>query len=75
MIEFNDNFKVNGTEIKDLTGLSSGFGQIDDYRIATYLNGNDKVKSENYLSYELGYRFTANDWSLDLSLIIPMLIT
>ena len=67
LIEFNDNFKVNGTKVINLAGISSGFEQIDNYRIPTYLNGNDNVKSENYLSYELGYRFTTNDWSLDLS--------
>lgn len=67
LIEFNDNFKVNGTKVKDVTNFNSGFDAIDNYRIATYLNGNDKVKSENYTSYELGYRFIDDSWSLDLS--------
>ena len=67
LIEFNDNFRVNGTRVQDLAVLSSGIQALDNYRIATYLNGNDKVKSEKYLSYELGYRFSDNDWSVNLS--------
>ena len=67
LVEFNDNFKVEGTKVKDVIGTSTGFDSIDNFRIATYLNGNDKVTSENYISYELGYRFINNRWSLDLS--------
>jgi iron complex outermembrane receptor protein len=67
LIEFNDNYKVNGTEVIDIIGVKTGIPEIDDYRIATFLNGNDKVKSENYISYELGYRYTNNNLSLDFS--------
>lgn len=67
LIEFNDNFKLNGTKVIDVLGTSTGLVAIDEYRIATFLNGNDKVKSENYISHELGYRFSDNDWSMDFS--------
>ncbi|MEM5508004.1 TonB-dependent receptor [Pseudoalteromonas sp. AS71] len=67
LIEFNDNFTVNGTKVIEALGSSTGVTAIDEYRIATFLNGNDDVKSENYTSYELGYRFTDEKWSVDFS--------
>ena len=67
LIEFNDDYKVNGTVVEEALGGSTGIKAIDEYAIATYLNGNDKVESENYVSYELGYRFEGDSTSLDLS--------
>ncbi|MDO6658980.1 hypothetical protein Q4550_24360, partial [Anaerobacillus sp. 1_MG-2023] len=67
LIEFNDDYKVNGTVVEEALGGSTGIKAIDEYAIATYLNGNDKVESENYVSYELGYRFEGDNTSLDLS--------
>ena len=67
LIEFNDNFRVNGQKISDVIGMQSGIAEIDQYHIATFLNGNDNVKAENYISYELGYRISKAEWSLDVS--------
>jgi len=67
LIEFNNNFKISGTQVIDALGTSTGITEIDEYRVATHINGNDKVESENYVSYELGYRFTDNNWSIDFS--------
>ena len=43
LIEFNDNFRVNGQKISDVIGMQSGIAEIDQYHIATFLNGNDNV--------------------------------
>ena len=67
LLEYDYNFKVNGIRVSQVVGASTGISQIDDYRIATYLNGNDKVESESYVSYEVGYRFSDNNWSMDFS--------
>ncbi|ASM51873.1 hypothetical protein PESP_b0288 [Pseudoalteromonas espejiana DSM 9414] len=67
LVEYNDNFRVNGLKISDVIGIETGITEIDQYRIATFLNGNDKVTAENYTSYELGYRLSKSDWSLDVS--------
>ncbi|GAA58390.1 iron complex outermembrane recepter protein [Pseudoalteromonas sp. BSi20652] len=67
LIEFNDDYKVDGTTVLEALGTSTGVKAIDEYTIATYLNGNDKVDSENYVSYELGYRFNDDYWSVDFS--------
>jgi iron complex outermembrane receptor protein len=68
LLEYDYNFKVSGIELSRLLGESTGIPQLDNYRIETFLNGNDEVDSETYVSYELGYRFSNNYWSIDLSL-------
>lgn len=67
LLEYDYNFKVSGTETSKILQTTTGIAAIDEYRVATFLNGNDKVESEKYLSYELGYRFSDANWSVDFS--------
>lgn len=65
LIEFNDNFAVQGRRIGEV--MPTGVPLIDAYRVKTFLNGNDAVKPETSLSYELGYRISKAQWALDVS--------
>ncbi|MCC4833716.1 TonB-dependent receptor [Shewanella sp. 10N.7] len=67
LIEFNDNYAINGQKVSDVLPLSTGIEAIDDYHIKTYLNGNDQVEAETSLSYELGYRLSQDAWNIDVS--------
>ncbi|WP_144211366.1 TonB-dependent receptor plug domain-containing protein [Shewanella donghaensis] len=68
LIEFNDNYSIQGIQVSDILPTTTGIAAIDEYHIKTFLNGNDQVKSEKSLSYELGYRYSQDNWNLDLSL-------
>ncbi|WP_445777593.1 TonB-dependent receptor plug domain-containing protein [Shewanella sp.] len=67
LIEFNDNYIIDGQRVEEVSPIVTGIDAIDNYYVRTYLNGNDKVKSEESVSYEFGYRQTQHDWALDLS--------
>jgi iron complex outermembrane receptor protein len=67
LLEYDYNLKVSGVPVSRLLGESTGIPALDDYRIETFLNGNDQVDSETYVSYELGYRFSDSNWSVDFS--------
>ncbi|QIR15903.1 TonB-dependent receptor plug domain-containing protein [Shewanella aestuarii] len=68
LIEFNDNFVVNGDLVSEIAETPTGIPLIDNYRIRTYLNGNDQVEAEQSMSYELGYRLSQVSWAIDASL-------
>ncbi|KPZ70262.1 Colicin I receptor precursor [Shewanella sp. P1-14-1] len=68
LIEFNDNYAINGQKVSEVLPFSTGIEAIDEYHIKTYLNGNDDVEAETSLSYELGYRLSQQSWNLDVSL-------
>jgi iron complex outermembrane receptor protein len=67
LIEFNDDFTIDGQRVDEVSPITTGINAIDKYYIRTYLNGNENVKSEKSVSYEVGYRLTQGSWALDLS--------
>jgi iron complex outermembrane receptor protein len=67
LLEFNDNFLIDGQRVEEVSPITTGIPEIDRYYIRTYLNGNDNVKSEKSVSYEMGYRLSDTTWALDLS--------
>ncbi|CAM4456376.1 TonB-dependent receptor plug domain-containing protein [Shewanella livingstonensis] len=67
LLEFNDNFLIDGQRVEEVSPITTGIPEIDRYYIRTYLNGNDSVKSEKSVSYEMGYRLSDTTWALDLS--------
>ncbi|WP_242620236.1 TonB-dependent receptor plug domain-containing protein [Shewanella maritima] len=68
LIEYNDNYVINGTKVKSILPTETGIEFIDNYAVRTILNGNNQVDSEKSTSYELGYRYSDHKWQLDLSL-------
>ncbi|WP_394131957.1 TonB-dependent receptor plug domain-containing protein [Shewanella maritima] len=68
LIEFNDNYAIQGVQLSDQLPAPTGVELIDEYHVKTFLNGNDEVKAEQSTSFELGYRETKPNWSLDVSL-------
>ncbi|WP_438270810.1 TonB-dependent receptor plug domain-containing protein [Shewanella metallivivens] len=68
LIEFNDDFTIDGQRVEEVSPITTGIDMIDTYYIRTYLNGNNDVKSEESTSYELGYRLSQGDWGVDLSI-------
>ncbi|GGQ35209.1 TonB-dependent receptor plug domain-containing protein [Shewanella litoralis] len=67
LIEFNDDFTIDGQRVEEVSPITTGIDMIDTYYIRTYLNGNNNVKSEESTSYEFGYRLSQGDWAVDLS--------
>ncbi|KVX02145.1 TonB-dependent receptor plug domain-containing protein [Shewanella frigidimarina] len=67
LLMFNDKFIIDGQRVEEVSPITTGIPEIDRYHIRTYLNGNDKVKSEKSVSYEMGYRLSDTTWALDLS--------
>ncbi len=67
LVEFDYNFKVTGVSVADALGTNTGVDMLDNLLIPSYLNGNDQVESENFTSYELGYRISESQWSIDIS--------
>lgn len=66
LAEYDFDTAINGTRVGHY--LQTGIDAIDNYYMRTVLNGNQQVEPEKSLSYELGYRFNQNPWSLDVSL-------
>lgn len=56
---------VAGSRVGDFE--QTGIDAIDNFILATYLKGNPNIEAEKNISYELGYRYTTTDYSLDLS--------
>ncbi len=56
---------VSGSKVGDFE--QTGISAIDNYVLSTYLKGNRNIEAEKNISYEVGYRYTASDYSLDLS--------
>lgn len=56
---------VSGSKVGKF--LQTGNSAIDDYILSTYLKGSRNIEAEKNISYEVGYRYTENDYSLDLS--------
>ncbi|MGP1834998.1 TonB-dependent receptor plug domain-containing protein [Shewanella frigidimarina] len=67
LLMFNDNYIIDGQRVEEVSPITTGIPEIDRYYIRTYLNGNNKVKSEKSVSYEMGYRLSDTTWALDLS--------
>ncbi|MBB1381806.1 TonB-dependent receptor plug domain-containing protein, partial [Shewanella sp. SR41-2] len=55
LLMFNDNYIIDGKRVEEVSPITTGIPEIDRYYIRTYLNGNNKVKSEKSVSYEMGY--------------------
>ncbi|QDE32350.1 TonB-dependent receptor plug domain-containing protein [Shewanella polaris] len=68
LLLFNDKFIIDGLRVEEVSPITTGIAEIDQYYIRTYLNGNNDVKSEKSVSYEMGYRLSDATWALDLSL-------
>jgi iron complex outermembrane receptor protein len=66
LAEFDYDSAINGTRVGEY--FQTGIDAIDNYHVRTVLNGNQQVEPEKSLSYELGYRFSKQDWSFDLAL-------
>ncbi|WP_221076828.1 TonB-dependent receptor plug domain-containing protein [Agarivorans aestuarii] len=66
LAEFDYDSAINGTRVGEY--FQTGIDAIDSYHVRTVLNGNQHVEPEKSLSYELGYRFSKQDWSFDLAL-------
>ncbi|GDY25930.1 TonB-dependent receptor [Agarivorans sp. Toyoura001] len=66
LAEYDYDSALNGTRVGEF--IQTGIDAIDQYHLRTVLNGNQQVEPEKSLSYELGYRFSQSNWSLDVAL-------
>lgn len=67
LIEYDNNAQLVGAQFYTVVGAKTGIEKIDNFFLNTTLNGNDSIVSEKYTSYELGYRYKAPVWSVDIS--------
>jgi iron complex outermembrane receptor protein len=64
-LEYDLRLLVDGKKVEDF--VKTGINLLDNYVLATYLEGNPNIEAEKSRSYELGYRLVDMDYSLDIS--------
>jgi iron complex outermembrane receptor protein len=66
LIEYNGTTRANSVDVGSF--YPTGIDAIDSLIVKAEIIGSSDIEAEKSLSKELGYRYTANSWGLDLAL-------